>query len=82
MASNILKPLDLFINNGTRYLEENDGSNYLTLILTKESKNTLINFFKKWTKIKDLARSTSNNLDDYLHLKKTFELHDIIIAIL
>ena len=35
VASYILKPLDLFINNGTRYLEENDGNNYLTLILTK-----------------------------------------------
>ena len=35
VASNILKPLDLFINNDTRYLEENDGNNYLTLILTK-----------------------------------------------
>ena len=66
----------------------------MTLAHTDESKDTLKNYEELWKKFKDLARSKNNDYDDYdqkymkirfnsdkdLSLKKTLELHNIIIA--
>ena len=89
------KPLYLILNSGNGYIKESNGNEYLTLITTDESKNTLERYGKVWSKVKDLIRSKNDNSDDYdekymkikfdssydLPLKKTIELHGIIIAV-
>ena len=65
MAPNSINSLYLFINNATRYIEENNGKKYLTLISTDEMKDTLKKYEEIWSKIKDLIRPTSNNSNDY-----------------
>ena len=89
MTANSVKPLYLIINKVNGYIDEHIGNTYLTIVHTDESKDTL----KKWKKIKDLIRSINNNSDDYdavymkikfnsdddLLLRKTLELHNIIM---
>ena len=66
----------------------------MTLAQTDESKDTLKNYEELWKKFEDLVRSINNDYDDYdekymkirfnsdkdLSLKKTLELHNIIVA--
>ena len=47
------------------HIEESSGYEYLTLVRTDESKETLKKYQELWTKIKDLTRSITNNLDNY-----------------
>ena len=47
------------------HIEESSGYKYLTLVRTDESKETLKKYQELWTKIKDLTRSITNNLDNY-----------------
>ena len=66
----------------------------MTLAQTDERKDTLKNYEELWKKFRNLVRSINNDYDDYdekymnirfnsdddLSLKKTLELHNIIIA--
>ena len=64
----LMKVLNLLlhlINRVNGNIEESNGKKYLTLFPADESKDTLKNYEKLWNKIRDLIRSTSNNLDHY-----------------
>ena len=47
------------------YFEEINGNKYLTLFLTKESKEKIKNNGGLWGKINDSIRSITKNSDDY-----------------
>ena len=67
----------------------------MALVLTDKIKAILKTYEKLWTKVKGLIRSISNNSDNYdeeymkikfnsddgLPLKKTLELHNMIIVV-
>ena len=91
---NSVNPLYLNINKIYEYIEESNGNKYLTLVPTDESKNTPKKYEELWNKIRDLIRSRTNNSHNYdekymkikfdsdieLPLKKTLELHNIIVV--
>ena len=68
----------------------------MALVLTDKIKAILKTYEKLWTKVKGLIRSISNNSDNYdeeymkikfnsdddLPLKKTLELHNMIIVVI
>ena len=62
---NSANPLSLIINKITRYIEENNGNRYLMLLSVKESEDTLKKYEELWSKIRDLVRSITSNLDSY-----------------
>ena len=47
------------------YVEEINGNQNLTLVLTKESKAKTKKYEEMWSKIRDLIRSVTKNSDDY-----------------
>ena len=47
------------------YIGQSNGSKYLNLVPTGESKDTLKKYEKLWIKTRDLIRSISNNSDNY-----------------
>ena len=47
------------------YFEEINGKKYLTLVSTNESKEKIKKYEELYSKIKDLVRSITKNLDDY-----------------
>ena len=67
----------------------------MTLVHTNESKDTLQKYEEVWSKIRDLIRSITNNLDNYdkkymkikfnsdydLPSKKTLKLQNMIIVV-
>ena len=48
------------------YFEKNNEINYLILVPTNERKETIKKDEELWIKIRDLIRSVTKNLDDYL----------------
>ena len=92
---NSVNPLYLIIYKINGYIEKSDGNKYLKLVLTDEGKDILKKYEKLWTKIGDLIRSKTNdsgnyyekymkikfNSDDYLPLKKTLEIRNMIVVV-
>ena len=76
-------------NKVNGYLEEINKNKYLTLVPTNKSKEIIKKYEELWSKIRDLIRSITKDLDDYdekhmkikfdsddhLHLNKTIEIH-------
>ena len=57
-------PLYLIINKINGYIDEINGSKYLTLVSTNESKEILKKYEKLWTKKRDHIRTITNNSDN------------------
>ena len=90
-----VSPLYLIIDEINVYTEEINGNIYLMLAPTDESKDPPQKYEELWNKIKDLIKSATNNSDncdkkykkikinsdDYLPLKKTLELHNMVKAV-
>ena len=70
-----VNPLYLIFGNVNGYFEEINGKKYLILVPTNESKEKIKDHWKLWTKIKDLIRSITKNLDDYdeKYMKSKFD---------
>ena len=95
MTPNSVKLLYPIINNSDGYIEESNGNKHLAIVPTDENNDTLKKYKKKWSKIKDIIRSTNNDSDNYdekymkikfnsdddLPLQKTLELYDKIITV-
>ena len=47
------------------YIEENNENKYLAQVPSDESKHILKDYEELWTKVRDLIRSKTNNLDNY-----------------
>ena len=47
------------------YFEEINKNKYLTLVSTNESKEKIKKYEELWSKIRDIIRSLTKNLDDY-----------------
>ena len=62
---NSLNSLYLVINKENRYFKEINKSKYLTLVPTNESKQKRKKYKELWSKIRDLIKSMTKNLDDY-----------------
>ena len=62
---NNVKPLYLIINKINGHFEGSNGSKYLTLVPTDQSKDTLKTYEEQWTKIRDLISSKTNDSDNY-----------------
>ena len=62
---NSVNPSYLIFNKENDYFEEINGSKYLTLNPTKESKEKIKKYKELWSKIKDLIRSITKNSNDY-----------------
>ena len=65
-----MNPLYLIFNKVDGYFEEINGSKYLTLVVTNESKETILKNEELWRKIKDLIRSIKVNKE----VNKNFHL--------
>ena len=68
----------LIISKINEYIEQTNKSKYLTLVPTKQSKDTLKRYEELWNKIRDIIRSITNNLDNYddKYMKIKFNLDD------
>ena len=53
------------LNKINGYFEEINGNKYLTLVLTKESKEIIKKYEELWIKTRDLISSVTKNSDDY-----------------
>ena len=62
------------------YIEESNRNNYLTLVPTYESKDTLKNYEEMWIKMRNLTRSIINNSDSYdgKYMKTKFNSDDVL----
>ena len=60
---NSVNPLHLLLNKVNGYFEEINENKYLTLVPINENKEK--KYEELWTKIRDLIRSVTKNLDDY-----------------
>ena len=92
---NSVNPLFLIFNKVNGYFEEINGNKYLTLVRTNESREKIKKYEEVWSKIRDLIRLISKNLDDYdikyvkikfnsddkLPLNKTIEILSMIIVV-
>ena len=60
------------------YIEESNRNNYLTLVPTYESKDTLKNYEEMWIKMRDLIWSITKSSDDYdeKYMKIKFNSND------
>ena len=77
------------------YFEEINENKYLTLVPTNETKENFKRYEELWSKIRDLIRSVTKNLDDYdekfmkikfnsdeeLPLNKTIEISSMTIVV-
>ena len=77
------------------YIEESNGNDYLRLVPTDESKDTLKKYEELQNKIKDLIGSITSNSDNYdekymkikfnsdddVPLKKALELYNMVIVV-
>ena len=52
------------LNRINGYFEEINGSKYLTLILSNESKDKIKNYVEMWNKIRDSIRYVTKRSDD------------------
>ena len=90
---NRLNSLYLIIDKINRSIEESNGDKYLTVDPTDESKDIFDKYKEMQSKIRDLIRSITNNLDDYdkkymkikfnsdddLPLDKTLEIRNMMV---
>ena len=87
-----VNPLYLIINKIYGYIEESNGNEHLSLVLTDSSfyrrkQRHAKKYEELWNNIRDLIRSISNNSFrsftsiDHLTLKKTLELFNMIIVV-
>ena len=87
-----VNPLYLIINKIYGYIEESNGNEHLSLVLTDSSfyrrkQRHAKKYEELWNNIRDLIRSISNNSFrpftsiDHLPLKKTLELYNMIIVV-
>ena len=60
---NSVKPLYLMIGEADRYIEENNGSKYLTFASTDKNKKVLEKYINLWDKIKHYIQTI--NVDKY-----------------
>ena len=93
ITTNSVNPLYLIITKINGCIEESNGNKYLMLVPTVESKDALQRYEELWKKIRDLIRSITKSSDNYHQiymkikfnpdddspLKKTLELHNILI---
>ena len=91
---NRLNPLYVIIDKINRSIEESNGDKYLTVDPTDESKGIFNKYKEMQSKIRDLIRSITNNLDDYdkkymktkfnsnddLPLNKTLEIRNMMVV--
>ena len=65
------------------YVEEINGNQNLTLVLTKESKAKTKKYEEMWSKIRDLIRSVTKNSDDYdeKYMKIKFNSDDKLLPL-
>ena len=52
------------LNKINGYFEEINGSKYLTLVLSNESKDKIKNYEEMWNKIRDSVRYVTKRSDD------------------
>ena len=52
------------LNRINGYFEEINGSKYLTLVLSNESKDKIKNYVEMWNKIRDSIRYVTKRSDD------------------
>ena len=62
---NSVNPLNLVLNKLNGYFKEIDGSKYLTLVPTNESKEKIKRYEELLIKIRDLIRLVTKKADDY-----------------
>ena len=75
---NSVNPLYLVINKLNGYFKEINGSKYLTLVPTDESKEKIKKSGELWNEIRVLVRSISKNSDAYdeKYMKMKFDSAD------
>ena len=75
---NSVNPLYLVINKLNGYFKEINGSKYLTLVPTDESKEKIKKSGELWNEIRVLLRSISKNSDAYdeKYMKMKFDSAD------
>ena len=75
---NSVNPLYLVINKLNGYFKEINGSKYLTLVPTDESKEKIKKSGELWNEIRVLIRSISKNSDAYdeKYMKMKFDSAD------
>ena len=75
---NSVNPLYLVINKLNGYCKEINGSKYLTLVPTDESKEKIKKSGELWNEIRVLIRSISKNSDAYdeKYMKMKFDSAD------
>ena len=92
---NSVNPLYFIINKVTGYFEEINGNEYLALVSTNESKEKIKKYEELLSKIKELIKSITKNLEicdesymkikfklDYrLPLKKVIEIPGMVIVV-
>ena len=78
VKTNSVNLLYLNINKVNRYFEKINGNKYLMPVPTNESKEKIKKYEELWSKIKDLIRLITKNLDDYdeKHMKFNFNSDD------
>ena len=95
VKTNSVNLLYLNINKVNRYFEKITANKYLMPVPTNESKEKIKKYEELWSKIKDLIRLITKNLDDYdekymkfnfnsddeLSLNKTIEVPSMIIVL-
>ena len=91
---NSVNPLYFIFNKVNGYFQEMNGNKYLTLVTTNENKEKIKKYEELWSKVRDLIRLITRNLDDYdekymkikfnsddqLPLNKTIETPGMIIV--
>ena len=92
---NSVNTLYLDFDKVNGYFQEINGSKYLILVLTKESKEIIKKYEELWSKIRDWIGLVTNSLDDYnekcvkirfnsddeLPLNKTIDIPIMIILV-
>ena len=75
-----LNPLYFIFNKVNGYFEEINENKYLRLVPTNENKEKIKKYGELWSKIRDLIRSVTKNLDDYdeKYMKIKFDSDDIL----
>ena len=78
---NSVNPLYLVINKLNGYFKEINGSKYLTLVPTDESKEKIKKSGELWNEIRVLIRSISKNSDAYdeKYMKMKFDSADDLL---
>ena len=91
---NSVNPLYFIFNKVNGYFQEMNGNKCLTLVTTNENKEKIKKYEELWSKVRDLIRLITRNLDDYdekymkikfnsddqLPLNKTIETPGMIIV--